>query len=251
MTAPHLSPPARRLAAPRWLDARLVVGILLVLVSVVVGARVLSSADRSETMWMLTRPLAAGTPLAAGDLEAGRVRLFGHAGSYVQAVGAKPVGYVLRRPLGARELLPRDALGSPGEVDVRQVTVPVVRGHAPPDLAAGQVVDLYVTPGSTASRTATGPPRLVRAGLTVLQRSQESKLGGNDQDGIVLRATPDEVGPLLAALAEGRIDLVRVPRSSLPTLTATPPPTPSPVATPTVTPSPTSPVTPSPVVTSP
>ena len=218
MTSPLNSPPARRLAAPGWLDARLVLGVLLVLVSVVVGARVLSSADRSETMWVLTRPLAAGTPLSAGDLEAGRVRLFGNAASYVPAIGAKPVGYVLRRALGAHELLPRDAVGSPGEVDVRQVSVPVVRGHAPPDLLAGQLVDVYVTPGTAASKTATGPPRLVLAALTVLQRSQETRLGASDQNGIVLQALPDQVGPLLAALAEGRIDLVRVPRSSLPPL---------------------------------
>src|SRR5687768_14738118 len=36
------SPTARRLALPRWLDTRLVLGVLLVLVSVLVGARVLS-----------------------------------------------------------------------------------------------------------------------------------------------------------------------------------------------------------------
>lgn len=223
MTSPLNSPPARRLAAPGWLDARLVLGVLLVLVSVVVGARVLSSADRSETMWVLTKPLAAGTQLSAGDLEAGRVRLFANAGSYVPAIGAKPVGYVLRRALGAHELLPRDAVGAPGEVDIRQVTVSVVRGHAPPDLTVGQLVDVYVTPGAAASRTATGPPRLVLAGLTVLQRSQEARLGGNDQDGIVLRALPDQVSPLLAALAEGRIDLVRVPRASMPPLPGAPP----------------------------
>ncbi len=41
------SPKAGRLATPGWVDGRLVLGVLLVLVSVVVGARVLSAADRS------------------------------------------------------------------------------------------------------------------------------------------------------------------------------------------------------------
>ncbi len=217
--SPPASPPARRLATPGWLDGRLVLGVLLVLVSVVVGSRVLSSADRSESVWVLTRPLAAGSQLSADDLVAGRVRLFGNSTSYVSAVGAKPVGYVLRRPLGARELLPRDAVGPPGEVDIRQVTVPVVRGHAPPDLASGQVVDVYVTPTATSSKVAAGPPHLVLAGVTVLQRTRESRLGSSDEDGVVLRATPEQVAPLLAALAEGRIDLVRVPRPA-----ASPPP---------------------------
>ena len=214
MTTPLSSPPARRLASPGWLDGRLVMGVLLVLVSVVVGSHVLSNADRSEVVWVLTRPLAAGAQLAEDDVEVGRVRLFGNAASYLPAVGAKPVGYVLRRALGAREFLPRDAVGPPGEVEIRQVTVPIVRGHAPPDLAAGQLVDVYVTPTGSASKVAAGPPRLVLANLTVLQRSRESRLGSTDQDGVVLRALPEQVTPLLVALAEGRIDLVRVPRAS-------------------------------------
>lgn len=48
MTEVPTSPAARRLASPRWLDGRLVLGVLLVLASVLVGARLLSSADRSQ-----------------------------------------------------------------------------------------------------------------------------------------------------------------------------------------------------------
>ena len=249
MTAPP-SPRARRLATPGWLDGRLVVGVLLVLISVVVGSHVLSNADRSEAVWVLTRPLAAGAELSEGDIELGRVRLFDNAATYVPALGAKPVGYVLRRALGARELLPRDAVGSPGEVDVRQVTVPVVRGHAPPDLSAGQLVDVYVTPLSGSGKAAAGPPRLVLAGLTVLQRSKETRLGSGDQDGVVLRATPEQVAPLLVALAEGRIDLIRVPRATVPgpAAASSPGPAAASVAPAPVTPTPATPasVTPAP-----
>ena len=253
VTAPPTSPRARRLASPGWLDGRLVVGVLLVLISVVVGSHVLSDADRSEAVWVLTRPLAAGAELSAEDIELGRVRLFDNAATYVPALGAKPVGYVLRRALGARELLPRDAVGSPGEVEIRQVTVPIVRGHAPPDLSAGQLVDVYVTPLSGAGKAATGPPRLVLAGLTVLQRSKETRLGSGDQDGVVLRASPEQVVPLLVALAEGRIDLVRVPRAAVPRPgQAAASMSPAPAAAP-VTPNPVlpAPVTSAPVTTAP
>ena len=43
-------PAASRLALPRWFDARMVVRILLVLASVVVGAKVFSSADSTTSV---------------------------------------------------------------------------------------------------------------------------------------------------------------------------------------------------------
>ncbi|MEO6204316.1 MAG: SAF domain-containing protein, partial [Mycobacteriales bacterium] len=80
---PPASPRASRLAAPGWLDTRLVLGVLLVLASVVVGARVLSSADRSQTVWVLTRDLAPGAELTSDDLTVARVRLFTDGAEYI------------------------------------------------------------------------------------------------------------------------------------------------------------------------
>ena len=80
--------------------------MLLVLTSVVVGARVLSSADHSQTVWATTRDLAPGTQLADRDLTRMRVRLFGHSENYVRGSGPAPTGYFLRRGVGAGELLP-------------------------------------------------------------------------------------------------------------------------------------------------
>src|SRR5688572_8998857 len=112
------SPRAGRLAAPGWLDGRLLLGVLLVLASVVAGARVLSSADESTPVWVTTRALSSGAQLGEGDLELSRVRLFGSSSGYL--AGSKPVGYVLRRSVGAGELLPTAALAAPGEdVDYR------------------------------------------------------------------------------------------------------------------------------------
>ncbi|MDX6207895.1 MAG: hypothetical protein QOE24_286, partial [Frankiales bacterium] len=62
MAAP-LSPVASRLALPRWFDARMVIGILLVLGSVVVGAKVFSSAGATTSVWAASRDLPAGARL--------------------------------------------------------------------------------------------------------------------------------------------------------------------------------------------
>jgi hypothetical protein len=213
-----LSPRANRLATPGWLDTRLVLGVLLVLVSVVVGARVLSSADRSQTVWAAARDLAPGTELAEGDLTRARVRLFGEdTQRYLSGRGGAPIGYVLRRGVGVGELLPFGALTGPGEdVAYRQVTVPVARGHLPPTLAAGAQVDVYVSPERKAGAPAVVDvePRLVVRNVTVLLRPKTGGFtgGGSTDEAVVLRVRPTEVPLLLAAMSAGRIDLVGVPR---------------------------------------
>jgi hypothetical protein len=215
------SPKAGRLASPSWLDTRLVLGVLLVLLSVVVGARVLASADRSSLVWSTTRDLAPGASLSETDLQAVQVRLFESTGGYLPATGAPPVGYVLDRPVAAGELLPRSALVRPGDdVDLRQVTVPVLPGHYPPALQRGQLVDVWVTPDRDAAPVAAedavaGASRLVLPGVTVEQVPDAgSALGGaTPERAVVLVVPPDEVEELLGAMATGRLDLVRVPTS--------------------------------------
>lgn len=217
------SPSARRLGAPRWLDTRLVVGVLLVLVSVLVGARVLSGADRSQLVWATSRALAPGSVLAAGDLVPVRVRLFDSTALYLDADRPPPVGYVAARGLGAGELLPDDALRRPGgEVDVRLVTVLVELGHLPPDLASGQQVDVYVTPErEPAARPAPGGAlalegaQVVLSGLAVATGPPSAGLStGGTAVPVVLQVRPADVARLLSAASLGRLDLVRVPRSA-------------------------------------
>lgn len=227
MTDTPVSPKAGRLATPGWLDGRLVLGVLLVLVSVVVGARVLSSADRSQLVWTAARDLAPGTSLSADDLERTQVRLFTTTERYLSAAGAVPTGYVLERPVGRGELVPLDALQRPGgDVDLRFVAVPVLPGHYPPSLAKGQQVDVWATPdrgaGQSASPPAEGaadagaPPagsRLVLAGVTVdaPPDSGGGLGGGTAERAVVLSVRAGDVGALVSAMSQGRIDLVRVP----------------------------------------
>ena len=230
------SPRAARLATPGWLDARLLLGVVLVLASVVAGARLLGSADDAQPVWVATRDLAAGTTLAEGDLEPGRVRLFGDGSRYVLAAGAAPLGYVLARPVGARELLPAAGLVTPQAAvpELRDVALPVEAGHLPDDLQGGQQVDVYVTAGqrggaSAASATRAsgaaaqrdaedgtpgvdGATRLVLSGATVQQRARDSGVGARVQ-AVVLSVPAADVPRLVSAVQSGLVDLVRLPRA--------------------------------------
>jgi hypothetical protein len=130
----------RRVRPPSWLDLRLVLGVLLVLGSVLLGARVVTAADATVPVWSAAGDLAAGTVLSADDLVAVQVRLDDAAGQYL-ATSTHPDGRVLARAVRAGELLPRSALEE--ATGLVQLALPVQAGYVPPSLARGQLVDVY------------------------------------------------------------------------------------------------------------
>ena len=143
----------RRVRPPRWLDLRLVLGVLLVLGSVLFGARVVAAADATVPVWSAAGDLAAGTVLTAGDLVAVDVRLDDVAGAYL-ATSTRPDGRTLARAVRSGELLPRTALEEPAALV--QLALPVQAGYVPPGLDRGQVVDVYAVADPAAGATGAG-----------------------------------------------------------------------------------------------
>ncbi|MEU2347491.1 SAF domain-containing protein [Modestobacter sp. NPDC049651] len=146
-------PVPRRVRPPRWLDLRLVLGVLLVLGSVLVGARVVSAADATVPVWAAADDLAAGTVLTAADLVPVPVRLDDVARSYL-ATATRPEGRVLARAVGSGELLPRSALEE--QADLVELALPVQAGYVPPGLSRGRLVDVYAVADPAAGATTTG-----------------------------------------------------------------------------------------------
>jgi hypothetical protein len=144
-------PAPRRVRQPRWLDLRLVLGVLLVLGSVLVGARIVSAADATVPVWAATGDLATGTELTADDLVAVDVRLDATADAYL-STGTRPEGRTLGRAVRAGELLPRSALEEPGEFV--QLALPVQAGYVPPGLERGRLIDVYAVADPAAGATA-------------------------------------------------------------------------------------------------
>lgn len=150
---PPGGPVPRRVRPPRWLDLRLVLGVLLVLGSVLLGARVVTAADATVPVWSAAGDLAAGTVLAEGDLAVVSVRLDDVAGQYL-ATSTRPAGRVLGRAVRAGELVPRSALEE--ATGLVQLALPVQAGYVPPSLTRGQVVDVYAVADPAVGATATG-----------------------------------------------------------------------------------------------
>ncbi len=107
-------PPATRTARPGWRDPRLWIGVLLVAVSVVAGARLLAAADDSVSVWAVATDAGPGTLLTSDDLVAHRVRFADpdQLAGYFTVDDELPADLRLVRPVTAGELLPRAALGA-------------------------------------------------------------------------------------------------------------------------------------------
>ncbi|MGY1618572.1 SAF domain-containing protein [Geodermatophilus sp. SYSU D00691] len=146
---PGASP--RRVRPPRWLDLRLVLGLLLVLGSVLLGARVVAAADATVPVWAAAGDLAAGTVLTADDLVVVDVRLDDTGRAYLSTT-TRPEGRTLARTVRSGELLPRSALVAPE--DLVQLALPVQSGFVPPSLQRGQLVDVYAVADPAAGATA-------------------------------------------------------------------------------------------------
>jgi hypothetical protein len=187
---------------PRWLDLRLVLGVLLVLGSVLLGARVVSAADATVPVWAATGDLAAGTELTADDLVAVDVRLDQAADAYLSAT-TRPEGRTLSRAVRGGELVPMSALDGAGELV--QVALPVQAGFVPPSLERGQLVDVYAVadPAAGASGAADGSVTAVVRTVPVqaISGRSEGVLSTPTTTVQVVVAVPaDEAADLLASI---------------------------------------------------
>jgi hypothetical protein len=201
------SPRAARLAPRRWRDVRLLVGVFLILVSVLLGVRVVAAAGRTTDVVAAARPLAAGDVLSAGDLTVVAVHLPASslAGYWPGAQESALLGRRLSGPLGAGSLLARTQIAAArGVGPQREVSVPVDPTRLA-DVAPGERVDVYAT-----NRTATGA-----GGVTVVVVTDVIYLGsaGSSSTGDVavhVEVPVADTGVLVHASEAGNLDVVRV-----------------------------------------
>jgi hypothetical protein len=183
---------------PRWLDLRLVLGVLLVLASVLLGARVVSAADATVPVWAVAGDLAAGTELSAEDLVAVDVRLDDTAAAYL-SVGTRPEGRTLARAVREGELLPRTALEEAEELV--QLALPVQSGYVPPGLERGQLVDVYAVADPAAGATA-----VADGSVTLVVRKAPVQAISGRSEGVL--STPTTAVQVVVAVSDGDADEV-------------------------------------------
>jgi hypothetical protein len=208
-------PTPRRVRPPRWLDLRLVLGVLLVLGSVLLGARVVSAADATVPVWAASGDLAAGTVLTADDLVAVDVRLDSSARAYL-ATATRPEGRTLARAVSGGELVPRSALEDPSALV--QVALPVQAGFVPPGLERGRLIDVYALDGASPAASASATAAVAGSGVTPVVRNAPVQAVSGRSEGVlstptttmqvVISVSADRAPTVLAAIGDRRLVVV-------------------------------------------
>ena len=208
------SPAARRSSTPRWLDLRLLIGLVLVAASVVTGAKVISASDKTVTVWAVTKDLAAGTTISESDVRTVDVRLDDNASSYV-AASSDPVGKTLVRDVGSGDLLPAKAVGTSDEMVSLALSVPASR--VPVTVRRGDRVTLYATDPKQADGAASAATTLVAEAVTVAEvsdRSQGALSVGSGELQVVIKVRSCAVTKILDDTVERVLTLVEVPNGT-------------------------------------
>lgn len=211
-------PRATRLQRPAWRDARLLVGVVLVLASVALGSTVVAAADDRTAMYAAREPLVPGQRLTEDDLVRVDVQLGSQRERYLSAgAGLAPERFVLRE-VAAGELVPAVAIGGSDQVSVQALTLSVAAGSVSA-LAVGTRVDVYVNPAdpeATGAEAFTGPV-LALQGVSVasLPKTSGGLSGGAGGDRPVqVMAPKDRIKDIIAEVDNGaRVTLVPAPGS--------------------------------------
>ena len=207
-------PTAKRLQRPSWRDARLLVGVVLVLLGTVLGARLIAGADDTTPMYAASTTIRPGDRLTADNLRRVDVQLGDESARYLGATSAVADDSYALREVPEGELVPASAVGSRSAVSVQPVTIEVDASSAR-GLPAGALVDVWVSPRDTQSTQ----ERYLDATLT-LQRvsvSPENKDSGrfgaaSSTMAVQLRVPRDKVAEVIAAVdKQARFTLVPVP----------------------------------------
>lgn len=203
------APPAVRATRPGWRDPRLWIGVALVVASVLIGARLVGSAQQTTEVWAARADLAAGQPVTADDLVRTRVHLDAEVrDAYLPADEEPPEESRLTRAVGEGELVPVAAFTEATE-GLIEVPVQLTAELVPDGLAPGELVDVWVDTGPEGG-PASAP---VLDDVVVLAVPKvEDGFGGGARRQVLLGVDPSAgsgIGSVLAAVRDDRVALVR------------------------------------------
>ncbi len=195
------------------------VGVAIVAVSIVAGARILGTADDSVTLWAAAHDLAPGVRVDSDDLVAISIRFSDDSElrRYLRASDALPDDRLLTRGLGAGELLPQAALGASDDAQMVIVSLAFAPELIPTNIGTGSVIELLVIPDDGADenpngRAATAPLDTVLSDVVVIDAPSGTDSLGTVSRGrqLVLGIPESRAGALAEILAASEDQRVRV-----------------------------------------
>lgn len=201
--------PVMRLRRPRWKDPRLLVGILLVVASVLMGALLVSRLSATTPVLVARSAIAPGDSLDGADLVTVQMRLGEQAPHYVASPEAIPEGAVAAAAVRPGELLPVSAVGQPADVPLRPVVIPVDSSVAE-SVRPGATVELWHTSDEGEDGTPAEAQLLVPE--AVVRRIDEGSSLGMRSMAVEVLVPADRLADVLEVLSQDeRLDVIGVP----------------------------------------
>lgn len=195
-----LTPPAPT-RPRRHLDARLLVGLVLVVASIAAVVGIVAASDEGEDVLVAPRLMTAGEILTLDDLEVRRVALGIEGHGYLTASDVPEAGVVVARTVGAGELIPRAAVGD--SRSPRSTTVVVSLSTAlGATVRPGDSLDLWSAPALDAGRF--GAPSVIASGAQLVRSvADEGLVTATSAGHIELLVPRRDIARILGALANG------------------------------------------------
>jgi hypothetical protein len=195
------------------MNLRSVAGLLLVFAAVFAGTAALQRAQRLVPVFEAARDLPSGVPLSGGDLSLVRVRLpSAELARYLQPGTGRPVtGQLLTAPLRRHMLVPADTVvASREQGDMVELAINVDHGDMPQGLRPGDHVRILGTfpddPGQRAAQVLVDSAEVVR----ILEDSG-GLAAGHREGGVQVRLPAERTTSVAAAIAGGRVFVVKAP----------------------------------------
>lgn len=215
------SPKASRQSLPRWLDPKLILGVLFVAASMVLGAQVISRADQTTEVWAVRADLTEGESIIPDEhLEPKRVRFTSSEDAQRYLTASKPIaeGARMTRAVGAGELLPKNAVTTDKDEELRDFPIEVIAGRAP-DLSTGDMIDVYAvnddpSAGGGDGEQGAAAGQLVLSGVRIVEISNDGGLTGGGGSRVTVRLDrekfdDDAIANAAATLATSSAYIVR------------------------------------------
>jgi hypothetical protein len=186
-----------------------VAGGLVVVVCAMVFATGWAQAGDRQPVLAVTRPVAAGHVLSPGDLTVVRASVSGPVTLMPASGEPAVVGHPAAVPLPAGTLLASGDIGRPVlGAGQQELGVAVKAGQYPPDLSAGQTVDVLSTPAPSAESPSSSPGAALPAGQAVVVAVDPSATAGVTV--VELRLSHNAVPQVAAVAAAGQISLATI-----------------------------------------
>jgi hypothetical protein len=183
-----------RLKKPSWKDPRLLVGFLLVLASIVGVISLVGAADQTTEMFVAREAISVGEKVTPANTSKVKVRLADLEQYYITGESGLPEGMVAVQRIGKDQLVPRQSLGKPDELDRKPVAISIDE-VLPDQVAAGSRVDVWVALPDT--RNGFGEPTMLLRGAEIAQITPGSTALASARSTVLMVLVTDEQMPKL------------------------------------------------------